>query len=132
MKKFIMAVLLSLTLTGCGLNHDPGIGQKTGTIIALHKGGIFQETWEAELIKGGMNGGSGAFGVEPFWFTIEDDALAATVQDYMDKQTEIIIHYRREGFYSAFRTDSGGDFLITVEPTTNSVPAEHSRKGVRL
>ena len=123
MKKQRLVVCLAaslLSLTGCSLNPSPGDGSKIGQIVKVTKIGIFSKTWEAELIRGGMVGGSGSFGMTPFDFTIESEQQAKEVQDFMDKQTEVIITYRSEGFYSLFRTESGGHFLETIVPATNS------------
>ena len=75
------------------------------------------KTWEAEIIRGGMNGGSGSFGVVPFDFTIEDDKLAEECQNAMRQQTEVLITYRTEGVYACSRSDSTGNFLTTIKPS---------------
>lgn len=116
----LVLVVVALVFTGCGLNN-PANGSKIGQVVKITKSGVFSKTWEAELIRGGMSGGSGSFGVTPFDFTIESESQAKEIQDYMDKQTEIIITYRSEGVYSVFRSDSGGHFLETVRPATNTV-----------
>lgn len=110
---------MMLHLTGCGVNN-PAKGSKIGQVVKVTHSGVFSKTWEAQLIRGGMSNGSGAFGVTPFDFTIENEEQAKQVQEYMDKQTEVIITYRSEGIYSAFRTDSGGHFLETIRPATNA------------
>lgn len=117
-----LTVLLALTflsgLSGCGLNTSPGSGDKIGQIVKVSKQGMLVRTWEAQLIRGGMNGGSGSFGTVPFDFTIEDDAMAKQAQEYMQNQEEVIIHYRMEGIYSLMRTESGGHFLSTIQPAS--------------
>ena len=127
-KYTILSVLLLVVLlfgsVGCGVNASPGDGTKIGQIVKLTKTGLFSKTYEAEIIRGGMTGGSGAFGVTPFDFTIESEEQAKTVQDYMDHQTEVIITYRSEGLYSLCRTDSAGHFLKTITPATNSASAD--------
>lgn len=116
-----MSVVIALIADGCGINTSPGTGTKIGQVVKVTKIGMLSKTWEAELIRGGMSGGSGSFGVTPFDFTIESEEQAKLIEGYMDKQTEIIITYRSEGIYSQFRTDSRGHFLVTVRPATNSV-----------
>jgi len=117
--KLTMIALLGCILTGCGVNTNPGTGTRTGQIIMLRKEGIFCKTWEAEIIKGGMSGGSGSFGVQPFYFTLQTDDQAKQFQGYMDKQTEVEIQYHTKGIYSCFRSSSGGDFLDSVIVMTN-------------
>ena len=124
MKKLVLLSLgLSavLTLNGCGVNASNGSGTKIGQVIKLSKQGLFCKTWEGQIIRGGMNAGSGGFSVQPFDFTIEGDEMAKKVEKYMEDQTEVIITYNIEGVYSAFRTESGGHFLRSITPATNSV-----------
>lgn len=115
MKK-LGAMLILLTLFGCGLNGDRGTGEKIGQIVKLSKQGVIVSTWEGQLIRGGMNGGSGSFGTVPFDFTVDDEAMVPKLREYMEKQTEIVIHYRTEGVYAAWRSDSSGHFLVSAEP----------------
>lgn len=102
-------------LIGCGVNSQPGDGQKIGQIVKLSKVGIVKETWEGQLIRGGMSGGSGSFGTVPFDFTVDSIILLPKVQAAMSNQTEVIISYRSEFVYSAFRSDSSGHFLTGIE-----------------
>ena len=107
---FIFFVIVS----GCGINTSPGSGEKIGQIVRINKQGMVNKTWEAQLIRGGMSGGTGSFGTVPFDFTIEDEEVAKQAQEYMQKQTEIVIKYRMEFIYSLFRSDSSGNFLIGI------------------
>ena len=106
---------MAALMTGCGVNTNNGDGSRTGQFVALHKKGLFVKTWEAELIKGGMSGGSGSFGVAPFWVTVPEN-MAAQVQSNLDNSTEVEIKYHTAGIYSLFSSDSDGDFLLTIEP----------------
>lgn len=99
-----------------GCNASPGTGEKIGQIVKVSKQGMIRKTWEAQLIRGGMIGGSGAFGTVPFDFTIEDDATAAIATQYMQQQTEVVIKYKMEGLYSLLRTESRGHFLVNIRP----------------
>ncbi len=65
-----------LCLAGC---KDMGNGEKVGQIIKLNRQGFFCKTYEAELIRGGLNNGSGAASTL-FDFTIEDERLIPAVQ----------------------------------------------------
>lgn len=67
-----------------------------------------------------MNNGSGSFGTKPFDFTIEDDEMAKRIAQYLQDQQEVIISYRTEYCFSWFRTDSDGNFLISISPVTNN------------
>lgn len=109
----ILAFLVLGTLA-CGIN-SPGGGEKVGQIVRLSKHGFIRQTWEGEIIRGGFQGGSGTMGL-PFDFTIESESMASRVKEFMDSQTEVVIYYRTEGIYSAFRSDSGGEFLVAIDP----------------
>jgi hypothetical protein len=113
---FPAVLILALSFVGCGVNTSPGNGEKIGQIVKISKQGMMSHTWEAQLIRGGMNGGSGSFGTVPFDFTIENDADAEKATQFMQNQTEVVIHYRMEGIYSSFRTESDGHFLVSIEP----------------
>lgn len=93
---FLSMIMLMgvLMLTGC---WDTGGGEKIGVITRINKVGAFCKTWEGEIIRGGINNGTGAMGTA-FHFTIENDpALVKKVQDAMEHQTEVKISYRSEG-----------------------------------
>lgn len=117
---FFVLVVIGLAFTGCAVNTSPGTGSKIGQVVKISKQGMLSKTWEAQLIRGGLNGGSGSFGATPFDFTIENEKQAEQVQEYMNKQTEVVITYRMEGIYAATRSDSSGHFLETIRPATNT------------
>ncbi len=105
-----LIVAFSLSLCGCG---DCGDGEKVGQIIKLNHQGAACKTWEAELIRGGLNNGSGAASTL-FDFTIEDERLVPAIQDAIDKQYEVKIHYNMEGV-TLCRSDSDSHFLQRIE-----------------
>ncbi len=110
MNRIVFVLVGALMLTACG---DTGRGEKVGQIIKLNKQGLFCQTWEAELIRGGLNNGSGASSTV-FDFTIEDPDLVPAVQAALDGQYEVKIHYNME-WSKACRSDSGDHFLNRVE-----------------
>jgi len=104
--------LVALLCAGC---WNTGTGEKVGTIIRLEKTGVFCQTWEAELIRGGLANGSGGFSTL-FHFTIENRPdLVAKVQTYINQQTEVKVRYRGEGV-TFCRSDSDNYFLTDVVP----------------
>ena len=125
MKRLTLLLLLvgmiSLA-TGCGVNTSPGSGEKIGQIVKLSNQGMLCGTWEGQLIRGGMSGGSGSFGTVPFDFTIEDEAMAKKAQEFMQNQTEVVIKYRMEGIYWTCRSESEGHFLVSIEPAPKPTP----------
>ena len=122
--KIIPCLAVILLISGCGINFSPGDGEKIGQVVKVNHQGWQRVTWEAQLIRGGMNNGSGAFGVAPFDFTIESEDMAKKVQEYMKSQQQVIIRYRMEGCWSLFRSDSNGHFLTSIEPSTNNVASQ--------
>lgn len=102
-------------------------------LTKLNKQGVFCQTYEAELIRGGLNNGSGASSTI-FDFTIEDAALISQIQDALDKQYEVKIHYRMEGL-TFCRSDSDDHFLAGIERLNKQghpmevAPAEDPREA---
>jgi prepilin-type N-terminal cleavage/methylation domain-containing protein len=109
-------LIIAALLAPVGCNTSPGSGEKVGQIVKVSKQGMVWKTWEAQLIRGGITDGSGAFGTVPFDFTIEDDATAQRVIKYMQDQTEVVIEYKMEGVYLPVRTESSGHFLVSIRP----------------
>jgi Spy/CpxP family protein refolding chaperone len=107
--------LMPIAFASCRLNTSPGDGVKVGQIVKLSKQGMFYKTYEAQIIRGGFQNGSGSNG-QAFDFTVETEELAAKVRDAMDNQTEVMIGYRSEGVYSLTRSESSGDFLTSIRP----------------
>lgn len=109
----VAVVLVLFSLSGCSCNPKPGDGEKIGQIVKINKQGLISRTWEVELIRGGLSGGNGTIGTAPFDFTVRDDKTAAQLKEYMEKQTEVTIHYDMPMIYSLVSSDSG-HFLTSV------------------
>lgn len=116
MRIFVFVGLVVLIIAGWGVNCHPGTGQKIGQVVKLGEEGFLKVTCEGQLIRGGLIGGSGTFGTQPFDFTVESHAVAQVVAQCLSNQTEVLISYRVEGIYSAFRSGSQGHFLTSIEP----------------
>lgn len=120
----LIAVSITFLLSGC---WDMGGGEKIGSITRLQRTGAFCKTWEGEIIRGGLNSGSGVVG-NAFHFTVEDDTLAQQVQKAMEAQQEVKISYRKE-MNSFCRSDSHSVFLTKIEPLNAvSVPPVQTKK----
>lgn len=109
MKKLLI-LLLPLLISGCWETES---GDKVGTIVKFSKEGALIKTYEAELIRGGLNNGSGSFG-RPFDFTVEDSSLIPIVQRAMENNNEVKIHYHRE-WITMWRCESDNYFLDSIE-----------------
>lgn len=125
-KSIFLLLLLSvfvLPIAGC---WDYGGGEKVGTITRLNRQGLICKTWEGEIIRGGLNTGSGVMG-QAFHFTIEDDGLAKEVEKAMNSQQEVKISYKMEAI-TICRSDSQNYFLTKIEPlAVVSTPPNQSR-----
>ncbi len=111
LKNVILLFLIAPFLVAC---WETGNGQKIGTITRLNKRGVFCQTWEGEIIRGGLNTGSGVMGTA-FHFTIEDQNLVPLVERAMNTQQEVKITFRSEGV-TFCRSDSESYFLTKIEP----------------
>ena len=108
----MLVILLSSMLSGCWTRS---VGEKTGVIVKFAKEGMFFNSWEGELIRGGMNSGSGVFG-KPFNFTVEDEKLIPIIQSALENQKEVRIHYHIESFVWPTRAeDQSEGFIDSIE-----------------
>lgn len=111
--KRVFLILALVFLSAC---WEVGTGEKIGVITRVAKTGAFCKTWEATIIRGGLNGGSGAF-AQPFDFTIEGpeaDDMAAKLTATMEAQQEVRIKYRSE-MNTFCRSDSEDHFLTSYQ-----------------
>ncbi len=102
MKKIIIVCAAASLLSGCWVTER---GEKIGTLVKVNKQGIFIGTHEAELIRGGMNNGSGSFG-KPFDFTIENENDLDIAKEALEQQKAVKIKYHKEGIAAIWRTET--------------------------
>lgn len=110
----VAVVVILFSLTEC--NGSPARGQKVGQLVKVASQGFFVKTCEAELVKGGLTGGSGTVGAAPFDFTISDEALVNKAEQYMRNQTEVVISYKVAYFWWRFSSENHGTFLVDIQP----------------
>jgi len=111
-KKLLLAVM-ALSLTGC---WETGVNEKIGSITKLGRQGRIEacKTWEGEIIRGGMSGGSGSFGAS-FGFTVEDLTLLPLLKEALNTPgSEVKITYRTE-WMTFCRSESQDHFVTAVE-----------------
>jgi hypothetical protein len=113
----VICLLLFILLSIFGLRVHLGSmdGQKVGQVFGINEQGVLRKTWEAELVRGGMTNGSGAFGTKPFDFTVPSE-LAELVKKYSAEQTEVIIHYHQPRVYWYWNSENDGIFLENIQP----------------
>lgn len=108
-------------LAGC---WNTGPGEKIGVLTKVASHGLFCQTWEAQIVRGGLNTGSGVMG-QPFDFTIEQDDMAQTAQAALNKQQTVKIYYHSEA-NSFCRSESDSHFLdkiVVAEPKDEAAPS---------
>ena len=103
MKK-VLIIGMCLALSGCWTTQE---GQKHGVFVKVAKHGMFLGTWEAELIRGGFNDGSGANG-NSFKATLGrfKSNLVGLAIDSMNDQKSITINYHCEWIVMPWRGES--------------------------
>ena len=109
-----------------------GTGEKRGIIVKAATEGFWNPTHEAELIRGGMNGGSGGFGTTPFHFTYSQ-SQASNVEAFMSSGAEVIVTYKRPFWVWRWQSDSGGVFLTDIHSADirAAIPTAESLSGTR-
>lgn len=98
--------LVVLMLAGCGTGVSSGNGKKIGQIVKIGEHGMMCRTYEAEMIRGGFNGGSGVNGT-PLDFTILDKKLYEQLVKVMEDQQEIELTYQRANFSGPCTSETG-------------------------
>src|SRR5258708_467775 len=109
-------LFLFIVLSGFRVHFSTISGEKVGQIFGINKEGFISLTWEAELVRGGMNDGSGAFGVKPFNFTVPSDELAEKVRKYAESKTEVLIYYHSARVYWYQQSENEELFLDDIKP----------------
>lgn len=117
LKRILIVTLIAFSLTAC---WETGKGQKIGTIVKLADEGVLIKTHEGQLIRGGINNGSGSFG-QAFDFTIENIDTYNVALYAMNNQKEVKISYHTE-FATLWRAESPNVFVDKIEIVDNSKP----------
>lgn len=98
LNQLLIACLTSLSLlTGCGSGFESGEGKKIGQIVKIGSHGFFCSTYEAEIIRGGFNSGSGVNG-SSMNFSIRSKKLYEQLVHTMENQQEVELHYSKREF----------------------------------
>ncbi len=113
MKRYL---LLCLLLTGCLQSSS---GEKVGIITRISREGIipFCKTWEVEMVRGGLVGGSGTLG-SSFRFTVSSDELLQKLKEALESQKEVKIFYHQDYFlpFGGCQSKSDAYFLDDIKP----------------
>lgn len=104
-KSWFACIAISVCLlSGCWTVKS---GQKSGIIVKVAKEGRYWGTYEAELIRGGLEDASGATGRE-FHFTIGQfkSELVERAELAMQNNSHVIVYYHCEEFVAPWRGET--------------------------
>ncbi len=115
MKRLLSVLLPLLLLAGC---WDTGSGEKVGVVTrVVADSGVFCKTMEVEIMRGGLNSGTGVVG-SAFHVTVTNQKDFEFLSKAMETQQEVKVKYRKE-FATWCRSDSPENaFLSSAEPAT--------------
>lgn len=110
MKKFLLLAVIPFLLAGCLTTKT---GDKVGVVVKVSREGMFCPTYEAEIVRGGLNAGTGVNG-QAFYVTVPDKQMADKLEAAMNDGKEVHITYHQE--WATFcRSDSDNYFLDSFE-----------------
>lgn len=118
-------VILSFILSSC---IETETGDKIGVVTKCAWEGVIFKTYECELIRGGMNDGSGSFG-KSFHFTVEKKELIDDLQKIFSNQKMIKIRYHKEAFtFLRSEGESDNNFLDEITIIKNDLHCLEDKK----
>lgn len=120
-----ICVIISLMMFGCGKGINSGEGRKIGQIVKIGQHGAFCSTYEAEIIRGGLNGGSGVNGLA-LDFSITDQKLFEQLTEAMEMQQEIELYYQK-GFLRGICTGET-NYFATGFKVLNARKSEQNKQ----
>src|SRR5574338_632246 len=100
---FVSSIFL---ISGCGAGCDAGEGKKIGQVVKIGEHGMFCPTYEAEIIRGGFNGGSGVNGTA-LDFSIKNRKLYEELITAMENQEEIELSFKKKKFSGPCYSETG-------------------------
>ena len=116
MKRILCVAAISLALSGC---WEISKGDKVGIIVKCANEGVLVKTYECELIRGGMQDGSGSFG-KSFHFTAENKSDLPMLEDALNNQREVHITYHQEWWTFPWRSETENNmFLDSIQIVPN-------------
>jgi hypothetical protein len=108
-----VVMIFTLSMTHFMSFHTPMSGEKVGIFTKINSQGLIYKTYEAEIIRGGMNGGTGNLG-QAFQFTVPS-SLYKDAHDALEAQAEVKIRYHQPFVCLTFTSENACVFLDSVE-----------------
>lgn len=103
----MLAMLLGfVAMSGACHCSSPASGEKVGQIVKIEETGVVCKTHEAELIRGGLNDGTGVAGGQVFHFTIPPEHVGAATKA-MEANQEVKLFYQTPLIVSMCKTNYG-------------------------
>lgn len=128
-----LIVLMMIAAGGCGYGIKSAEGKKIGQVVKLGEYGLLCSTYEGELVRGGLSGGSGVNGTA-FHFTVPSKELYEKLLPIMEAQQEIEVSYTKATLTGPCSSEGNSEAFVTgfrvLGPTNNE--AEKQRKRDEL
>jgi len=116
--KNILIVLSIIGLSACGGGISSGSGKKIGQVVKMGQYGMICDTYEGELMRGGLTGGTGVNG-NSFHFSVKRKKLFDKLSAAMEAQQEIEVSYEKANFSGPCSGEAGvwvTDFRVLSQP----------------
>jgi hypothetical protein len=96
MKKVMISLAAMMFLSACMPNYSDG--DRVGVVNKFSKKGLVFKSWEGELLMEGFKNrtdtnGNSRISANVLHFSTTDDKVAAKVQEAMDSESKIKLHY---------------------------------------
>ncbi len=113
--KILLAIMITM-MTSCSL-HNPCEGRKIGYIVKLAEEGVLFKTTEGELVRGGLQDGTGTLGGS-FNFVIKEYETKKLAEYYMRNNIEVIISYKIPMLGIKTQFESEPNFVYDIKPVS--------------
>lgn len=116
--------VLAMATTGCvGCGAHYSDGDRSGVITKFSRKGLVFESWEGEMVLGGIRGGSDGTSAANVWAFSAPSRLAKQISEAQRSGARVTVHYNQ---WLASPVDQDSAYTvtsITVEPTAPTTTA---------
>lgn len=118
-----MIAIIAGLFGGCGCSFQSSKGERTGNVTKLSYKGVFGNSWEGEMVLGGIRTTSDGGVAANIWqFTVpQDENLLSKIRYASEHGTRITIKYHQPFFYNTFKNRSGGYFVDGVSIVSTNI-----------
>lgn len=93
MEKLGILLLAAVCLSACMPNY--GKGQKAGYVVKVDRVGVLFTSYEAEIMLGGTNNGSGAVGTNVWAASTPESSIGRQLNEALESGNRCLIHYHQ-------------------------------------